>query len=1130
MKFELRDVSSAALIVGFLGIQGFQAAQAQQAATSLEPSPTPAVDQIPTRGPQTSSSDVADRVVVTGQLIAGASEDAPLPVQTFDLEALKDQGSPTSAEFLRSLSVTSESLGEAESNVAGAFAGLATVNLRGLGTGRTLVLLNGNKFASESIADINTLPMMAVGRIEILKDGASVTYGAGAVGGVINYITRRNFEGFEISASRKLYDGSEGDENIEALWGIQGDTGNFLVAASYGNRGRLAQVKRDFATLPYSQQPAGYGRFNNNPATYVLQNSRSNFISINDYTLSGTNPTCQAIGGLRNGDLNNSELSIFANECINPASVFLNIVDEEEYFRGFAEYNGDLNNSTEFHFEAAYSKTVNPDVWTGPSLPSGGNTAHLTSGTTNNGAFSIPLFQPTYNAAGVAGAACTAANYATTAGCYVNPFVVEFFDRAAATGVYSGARNNLDTSTYYRWRPLFSGGNPLWDDGRRKEKQDRERWGGAMSLKGSFDKEGLFGRFLPEDTGFEFTGYYNQYTQVATRPDWIVSRLQNALNGYGGPGCAAVDRVPTDYTSNATYDATIGIQSDTAPGTNGCLYLNPFASSFPTSLTNGASNPAYNSGNPNALLPNGQAISQTSFANSIELLDWLQADRTYSTRNTALTFAATFTGEVPGIHLPGGDIAWAVGTEWRQETEHGEPIGSQDEIAIAQQRCPWNDDMSLSPSTPGLAACYADRGPYFASGLPALRPYQTDRQILSYYGELQFPVLDNLNIQLAGRREEYNDDIIGNIWKIAGKYDVLPDLSLRGSYSTNFQAPPIGLGAQGDVQQTAYIGSLFRNVGTTVKTPGGITPEDAKASNIGLIYAPELLGGQLRASVDFWEITIAKEVVSTSFTPIFASLFGTSSPGSSTALSRCDATYVSLVTFDTPCQQLTATTTNLTAANLLNIIRYNLNSGGYFTNGVDISVDYTRDLGPGSLFAQLSATNVLHYKVKGYDLPTGEPYIEDFNGLGLTNFNPGAGTIMPRWRGNATVGYNFGDHRFNLRANYVSGVQDDAGNCRCGQTTVVGRTTINGVATNVYPTFGITPSDLLTYDFNYIYTPSFWTDLELRFSIINLTNEDPMPAQHTAAAGVVQDSRLGYYPAYGDARLRQFQIGLTKKF
>jgi iron complex outermembrane receptor protein len=677
------------------------------------------------------------------------------------------------------------------------------------------------------------------------------------------------------------------------------------------------------------------------------------------------------------------------------------------------------------------------------------------------------------------------------------------------------------------------GPNNLFPGGRRTEKQQRERWGGAIGVSGDFAEDSLVGQWLPENTTYAFSAYYNQYQQESTRPDWIVSRLQNALNGYGGPDCQAIDRVPTVYTripdrsefaagaagttafnaavaaANQAYDSTVGIQSDTAPGTNGCQYFNPFASSFQTSFINGAANPA-----------SGGA----AFENSEALLRWLTHDRQFETTNSALTFNATFTGEIPNYELPGGAISWAVGSEWRQTETRGRPLGSQDEIEIAGLRCPWDDDMGLAPTFTGLNACYADRGPFFSSGLGAQRPTSADRQVLSFYGELQFPILENLNVQLAGRTEDYGP-VRGDIWKIAAKYDVLSDLSFRASYSTNFQAPPDDLGASGIQQGTAYVGSLFRSVSTRTITADGITPEDDSAANVGVIWSPEVFGGQLRMGFDLWQIVIDKEVGDTALANVFQSVYGTTSP-TSTSLARCNAAFIGLVTFTETCNDTAAATdpARTTGADLLNVTRFTLNTGGFITSGFDFSVDYTRDLGPGEIYLSISGTDVMAYKVKGYNLPDGTEYQADFDGLAWANLTRG-GTIMPRWRANGTIGYALGAHRGNLRANYISGFRDDTGNFT-GQTTVVGRVG----TTNIFPRYGISPKEYLDFDFNYIYTAPFWQDLEVRLSVLNIFDKDPMPAQHTNAAGVAQDSRTGYYPGYGNPRGRQIEIGVTKKF
>ena len=121
--------------------------------------------------------------------------------------------------------------------------------------------------------------------------------------------------------------------------------------------------------------------------------------------------------------------------------------------------------------------------------------------------------------------------------------------------------------------------------------------------------------------------------------------MQNALLGYGGASCFAQDRVATDYSSPEAYSRTIGIQSDTAPGTNGCLFLNPFMSSFATSIATGAANPQYGG---------------AAFENSKELALWLtQEDRNSEQLTEAVTVDAVWSGTVPEsvFVLPGGEIA-----------------------------------------------------------------------------------------------------------------------------------------------------------------------------------------------------------------------------------------------------------------------------------------------------------------------------------------------------------------------------------------------------------------------------------------------------------------------------------------
>ncbi|HEX7984981.1 MAG TPA: TonB-dependent receptor [Duganella sp.] len=134
------------------------------------------------------------RVEVTGSSIKRLATEASLPVSTVKAEDLVKQGMTTLADLMMALP---QSASLAPSN-----AGSGTnINLRGLGVNRTLVLLNGRRLANEAIADgyanLDVIPMSAIARVEILRDGASSIYGSDAIGGVVNFITRTSYEGLE---------------------------------------------------------------------------------------------------------------------------------------------------------------------------------------------------------------------------------------------------------------------------------------------------------------------------------------------------------------------------------------------------------------------------------------------------------------------------------------------------------------------------------------------------------------------------------------------------------------------------------------------------------------------------------------------------------------------------------------------------------------------------------------------------------------------------------------------------------------------------------------------------------------------------------------------------------------------
>ncbi len=155
---------------------------------------------------QESPDTPAQRVEVTGSSIKRLAGETALPVQTISREDIAKAGVTTAAELLKTLSANTASLSDGASITDGTSGqrGFNGANLRGIGVSSTLVLLNGRRLANfaspgdSAGVDLNNIPAGALQRVEVLKDGASAIYGADAIGGVINFITRRDYEGLDL--------------------------------------------------------------------------------------------------------------------------------------------------------------------------------------------------------------------------------------------------------------------------------------------------------------------------------------------------------------------------------------------------------------------------------------------------------------------------------------------------------------------------------------------------------------------------------------------------------------------------------------------------------------------------------------------------------------------------------------------------------------------------------------------------------------------------------------------------------------------------------------------------------------------------------------------------------------------
>jgi iron complex outermembrane receptor protein len=206
------------------------------------------------------SQDAAQRVEITGSSIKRIASEGALPVQIITRQDLEKQGIVTAEQMVASLSGNGNGMDNLASNsdvAAGSGRGnngLSSANLRMQGAGSTLVLVNGRRVAPQGlnggIVDLNSIPMGAVERVEVLKDGASAIYGTDAIGGVINFILRKNYKGVQATASTDVTQHGGGNitrASITAGFGdLDTDRFNVLASLSHIENQALRGDQRSF--------------------------------------------------------------------------------------------------------------------------------------------------------------------------------------------------------------------------------------------------------------------------------------------------------------------------------------------------------------------------------------------------------------------------------------------------------------------------------------------------------------------------------------------------------------------------------------------------------------------------------------------------------------------------------------------------------------------------------------------------------------------------------------------------------------------------------------------------------------------------------------------------------------------
>ncbi|MFC7421894.1 TonB-dependent receptor [Iodobacter arcticus] len=200
-----------------------------------------------------------ERVEVTGSNIKRTAKTGATPVQVMSRQEIAKTGATTVAELVDNLASSNNGYAQAQAVGDSGKPGFSGANLRGLGTSKTLILVNGRRMANYAFdsagVDLNSIPLGAVDRVEIVKDGASAVYGTDAIGGVMNFILKKNFVGAEIGGGlEQTFDGGGDVKKANFSFGfgnLDEDNYNVFMALDVSKQEALAAKDRSYSKTSY---------------------------------------------------------------------------------------------------------------------------------------------------------------------------------------------------------------------------------------------------------------------------------------------------------------------------------------------------------------------------------------------------------------------------------------------------------------------------------------------------------------------------------------------------------------------------------------------------------------------------------------------------------------------------------------------------------------------------------------------------------------------------------------------------------------------------------------------------------------------------------------------------------------
>ncbi len=815
----------------------------------------------------------ADTIIVTGSRISRPDLSSTVPIAIISGDSFLKQGNSNIGDALNDLPQLRATRGQANSNLGVGISGLNLLDLRGLGTARTLVLVDGRRHVGSDIlsnavsVDTNTIPANLIERVDIVTGSNSALYGSDAIAGVANFILKKNFDGLEVAGKATVSTpGSYGfNYRMDAIYGknFADGRGNITLSAEYSHQNRVYA-----SDVPWARRADGFVLADLDPAGLAngsdgvfdrifLTDLRTATINVRGLVPInyGTN-TAQCGVGISNGVINgtpynctyifNADGSLAQQtgtrygQGPNPTMVGGNGQTGREGLLFTAFPKQDLFNvnmlgryefseAAELFWEGKYSRIVSTGGNAGPTGIQGQfNVFDLRE--------RIRLDNPFLSPA----ARATIANNILASGCNNSFLVACNVAGVAATTTRStigtagvgygvigtgGPLNAADQAAIANGTYRFAIGRNIIELNSRDERFLRQTYRGVIGLRGTFN----------EDWKYEVAFNYGRFTERTNATGYTdKQRFMLALDAGTNPITGAREcRAKFDPAAAIAFPNSAANTARLAADIAACVPYNPFGSP-----DNSAS----------------AAYFSVPYSNN----SWM----------TQMDISGFVAGDTSGFfNLPGGPVSFVLGGEYRRED------------AKYQQ-----DAFAAAGNTSAVA---------FGTFDPNLFT------VKEAFGEVRAaifkdsPLLEELSVAAAARVSDYNSSA-GTVWawNVGGDYSPTPGLRFRANYGKSVRAPNlsetssplvpnfapgfadpcsasrIGTGTQfRGANCAADLGPLLGNVSNVAAALGvlsGSNPslkaETSKSLTVGAVVQPGFARG-LTLTVDYWNIQVDGVIV-----------------------------------------------------------------------------------------------------------------------------------------------------------------------------------------------------------------------------------------------------------------------------